>query len=60
MTHSVIFLWLWLADRAEWFPQIQRADMPSFRAANAFIKRLFANLTYFHYRNYIFLASIVQ
>jgi hypothetical protein len=36
------------AYRAEWLPQVQGADMPSFRAAYTLVNRLAADLADFH------------
>jgi hypothetical protein len=40
------------AYRTEEFPQIQEADMPSFRAAGAFVQGVIANRAHFHDLHY--------
>jgi len=42
------------ADRAEQFPQIQRAYMSSHRTTGACVKRFFANRALFHEKLYLF------
>ncbi|HBG92946.1 MAG: hypothetical protein A3J81_05280 [Nitrospirae bacterium RIFOXYB2_FULL_43_5] len=42
-----------LTHRTIWLPQIQEADMPSFRTAHTLVRLFFAYRTQFHLFNYI-------
>jgi hypothetical protein len=62
---SLILLLFWFgpADRTEILPQIQEADMPSFRAAVTFVQWAFTDRACFHDLHYTFsktCSSIAQ